>query len=57
MMDLRVNSDLDILISNKLWDKKFKEKSKDFSLDFGKYEKKLEFIQLIKDLTSLGYKV
>ena len=42
MMDLRVNGDLDILISNKLWDQKFKEKSKDYSFGLpGKFEKKI----------------
>ena len=57
MMDLRVNGDLDILVSNKLWDKKFKEKSKDFSFGLpGKYEKKIRIHSINKgSYTSLEF--
>ena len=57
MMDLRANGDLDILISNKLWDQKFKEKSKDYSFGLpGKFEKKIRVHSISKgSYTSLKF--
>ena len=40
LMDIRINGDLDVLISNKLWDKKFSDKPKNLSFGLtSKFEK------------------
>ena len=40
LMDIRINGDLDVLISNKLWDKKFTDKPKNLSFGLtSKFEK------------------
>lgn len=42
MMDIRINGDLDILVSNKLWNERFRDKSKEASFGLpGRYEKRL----------------
>lgn len=42
LMDIRINGDLDVLISNKLWDKKFSDKPKNLSFGLtSKFEKRI----------------
>ena len=42
LMDIRINGDLDVLISNKLWDKKFTDKPKNLSFGLtSKFEKRI----------------